>query len=147
MKVSVTYFFELFCPLSINWIDVCKRVFCFFSGWWKSARQFKFGVNISLTFGPTSASVAAELSHALSTALSLSDNKDFASDNLDSGKQQVLDEPSESLEGKVLNNVEGETLSKSNRKSNTDINKLLQQHYCSHKNKKKHPVPSAGAIR
>ena len=97
--------------------------------------------------GPTSASVAAELSHALSTALSLSDNKDFASDNLDSGKQQVLEEPSESLEGKVLNNVEGETLSKSNRKSNTDINKLLQQHYCSHKNKKKHPVPSAGAIR
>ena len=97
--------------------------------------------------GPTSASVAAELIHALSTALSLSDNKDFASDNLDSGKQQVLDEPSESLEGKVLNNVEGETLSKSNRKSNTDINKLLQQHYCSHKNKKKHPVPSAGAIR
>jgi len=33
------------------------------------------------------------------------------------------------------------------KKSSTEIKQLFQQHYCSHKNKKKHPIPSAGAIR
>ena len=121
---------------------------------------------------PTSASVAAELSQALSTALSLTDAMpDSTTSHLSEGSAAAIHPSTEvsftqqkdikysasakartdkiSLSEHVIsatsdngaNKIAGSTA----KKSNAEINALLQQHYCSHKNKKK--LPSASAIR
>ena len=113
------------------------------------------------------ASVAAELSQALSTALSLTDTMPPASCLSDSlartaamqqpstdlflqqQKQQPFNDCSDKLLSSTAYSSDNNSVKSSSaaKKSNAEINKLLQQHYCSHKNKKKHPAPSASAIR
>ena len=110
------------------------------------------------------ASVAAELSQALSTALSLTDTMPPASCLSDSlartaamqpstdlflqQKQQPFNDCSDKLLSSAYSSDNNSVKSSSAaKKSNAEISKLLQQHYCSHKNKKKHPAPSASAIR
>ena len=87
--------------------------------------------------------MAAELSQALSSALSLSDRQDCLETQPESGSGT----PQDLLTAHSGRKSESDGNVKTSRKSSADISKLLQQHYCSHKNKKKHPVPSAGAIR
>ena len=79
----------------------------------------------------------------MSSALSLSDRQDCLETQPESGSGT----PQDLLTAHSGRKSESDGNVKTSRKSSADISKLLQQHYCSHKNKKKHPVPSAGAIR
>ncbi len=118
---------------------------------------------------PTSASVAAELSQALSTALSLTDTMpgsttSHLSESLDAiqpssevlftqqkdsknsaATKATVDKINLSEHVNSSDNSANKTAGSIAKKSNAEITALLQQHYCSHKNKKK--PPSASAIR